>query len=147
MRSIFAQGKVFFIVEMVRERRPPTVGGFQYLSRLHHRREGEYGMSLEAIEKVTQIEQQSQERKAAAEAEARKIVADAEREGLALLQQARAAAAENGRKLLREAEERADEKAAEISRAAEAESAALQNAAGKHLDEAAEFIVGRVVNH
>ena len=54
------------------------------LSRLHHRREGEYGMSLEAIEKVTQIEQQSQERKAAAEAEARRIVAEAEREGLAL---------------------------------------------------------------
>ena len=34
-------------------------------------------MSLEAIEKVTQIEQQSQERKAAAEAEARQIVANA----------------------------------------------------------------------
>ena len=117
------------------------------LSRLHHRREGEYGMSLEAIEKVIQIEQQSQERKAAAEAEARRIVAEAEREGLALLQQTRAAAADKSRKLLREAEERAAEKAAEIDRAAEAESAALQKAAGKHLDEAAEFIVGRVVNH
>ena len=104
-------------------------------------------MSLEAIEKVTQIEQQSQERKAAAEAEARRIVAEAEREGLALLQQTRAAAAEKGRKLLREAEERAAEKAAEIDHAAEEESAALQKAAGKHLDEAAEFIVGRVVNH
>ena len=86
-------------------------------------------------------------KQAAAEAEARKIVADAEREGLALLQQARTAAAENGRKLLREAEERAAEKAAEISRTAEAESAALQKAAGEHLEEAAEFIVGRVVNH
>lgn len=104
-------------------------------------------MSLEAIEKVALIEQQSQERKAAAEAEARQIVADAEREGLALLQRTRAAAAENGRKLLRKAEEKAAEKAAEISRAAEAESAALCEAAGKHLDEAAEFIVGRVVNH
>ena len=92
------------------------------LSRLHHRREGEYGMSLEAIEKVTQIEQQSQERKAAAEAEARRIVAEAEREGLALLQQTRAAAADKARKLLREA-------------------------AGKNLEAAAEYIVGRVVNH
>ena len=98
-------------------------------------------MSLEAIEKVTQIEQQSQERKAAAEAEARQIVANAEREGLALLQQVRVDATKDGRKLLRKAEERAAEKAAEIGRAA------LQEAAGKHLDEAAEFIVGRVVNH
>ena len=104
-------------------------------------------MSLEAIERVTQVEQNSQERKTAAEAEARQIVADAERQGLALLQQTRAAAAENGRKLLRKAEERAAEKAAEIDRTPEAESAALQKAAGKHLDEAAEFIVGRVVNH
>ena len=106
-------------METVRERRPPMAGGNLFLSRLHHRREGEYGMSLEAIKKVTQIEQQSQERKAATEAEARQIVADAEREGLALLQQTRAAAAENGRKLLRKAEEKAAEKAAEISRAAE----------------------------
>ena len=104
-------------------------------------------MSLEAIEKVTQIEQQSQERKAAAEAEARQIVANAEREGLALLQQVRADATEDGRKLLQKAEEKAAEKAAEIGRAAEAESAALREAAGKHLEEAAEFIVGRVVNH
>ena len=104
-------------------------------------------MSLEAIEKVTLLEQQSQERKAAAEAEARQIVADAEREGLALLQQVRADATEDGRKLLRKAEERAAEKAAEIGRAAESESAALREAAGRNLEEAAEFIVGRVVNH
>ena len=104
-------------------------------------------MSLEAIERVTQVEQNSQERKTAAEAEARQIVADAERQGLALLQQVRADATEDGRKLLRKAEEKAAEKAAEIGRAAEAESAALREAAGKHLEEAAEFIVGRVVNH
>ena len=104
-------------------------------------------MSLEAIERVTQVEQNSQERKTAAEAEARQIVADAERQGLALLQQVRVDATEDGRKLLQKAEEKAAEKAAEIGRAAEAESAALREAAGKHLEEAAEFIVGRVVNH
>ena len=70
-------------------------------------------MSLEAIERVTQVEQNSQERKTAAEAEARQIVADAERQGLALLQQVRADATEDGRKLLRKAEERAAEKAAD----------------------------------
>lgn len=104
-------------------------------------------MSLEAIEKVTLVEQQSQERKAAAEAEARQIVADAEREGLALLQQVRADAAANGKKLLREAEEKAAAKAAEISRTAEAESSSLRETAGKNLEAAAEYIVGRVVNH
>lgn len=104
-------------------------------------------MSLEAIEKVTQVENLGRERKTTAEAEARQIVADAEREGLALLQQVRTDAAENGRKLLRQAEARAAERSAEISRTAEAAGAALRETADQHLEEAAEFIVGRVVNH
>lgn len=104
-------------------------------------------MSLEAIEKVTQVETVGRERKAAAEAEARQIIADAERGGLALLQQVRTDAAEHGKKQLREAEEKAAERSTEISRAAEAAGAALRETAEKHLEEAAEFIVGRVVNH
>ena len=87
-------------------------------------------MSLEAIEKVTQVEAENKARKAAAEAEAQRIVADAEREGLALLQKARTDAAESGKELLRQAE-----------------AAALRETAGQHLEEAAEFIVGRVVKH
>ena len=71
-------------------------------------------MSLEAIEKVTEVEQKSKERRLAAEAEARQIVADAERAGLALLQQVRVDAAEEGKTLLRQAEERAAKRAAEI---------------------------------
>ena len=66
-------------------------------------------MSLEAIEKITQVERVNQERKAAAEAEAKQIVADAERGGLALLQQVRAEAAETGKKLIRQAAERRGE--------------------------------------
>ena len=104
-------------------------------------------MSLEAIEKVTQVEQESQEHKAAAEAQARQIVAGAEREGLALLQQTRADAVAAGKQLLREAEARAAAKEAEIRQAAQAESDALVKAAEKHLEEAAEFIVGRVVKN
>ena len=64
-------------------------------------------MSLEAIEKVTQVENEVRERRAAAEAEAKQLVADAEKEGQALLQRTRAAGAEAGRELLRQAEERA----------------------------------------
>ena len=51
-------------------------------------------MSLEAIEKVTQVENEVRERRAAAEAEAKQLVADAEKEGQALLQRTRAAGAE-----------------------------------------------------
>lgn len=102
-------------------------------------------MSLEAVEKVTQIERENRERKAAAEMEARQIVSDAERDGLALLQQTRSSAAESGKTLLRQAEEKAAKKAEEISRAAGKDAGALRKAAESRLEEAAEFIVGRVV--
>ena len=104
-------------------------------------------VSLEAIEKITQAEQDCQARKAEAEAEARRIVTEAEQNGLALLQQARAAAAEEGKLLIKQAEDRAAQQAAQIARTAQDESVALQDAAGKNLDQAADFIVGRVVKH
>ena len=104
-------------------------------------------MSLEAIEKVTQVEKETRERRAAAEAEAKQIVDDAEKEGQALLQRTRSEAAEAGRQLLRQAEERAAGQAAKTAQSAEADAAALRQAAGKRLEEAAEFIVGRVVKH
>ena len=102
-------------------------------------------MSLEAIEKVTKAEQESKERRVAAEAEARQIVADAERAGLALLQKVRTDAAEEGKTLLRQAEERAAERAAEISANASREADALRQTAQTQLEEAAEYIVRRVV--
>ena len=104
-------------------------------------------MSLEAIEKVTAVEQVVKERKAAAEAEARQLIADAERAGLVLLEQVRMDAASEGKELLREAEESATARSAEISSSAEAECGAMMELAARHLDEAAEFIVGRVVKH
>lgn len=104
-------------------------------------------MSLEVIEKVTQVENETRERKAAAEAEAKRIVADAEREGLALLQQVRAKAADTAAAQLKQAEAKAAERSAQVTAEAQAEAAALRAEAGRHLEEAAEFIVGRVVNH
>lgn len=104
-------------------------------------------MSMDAIEKITQVEGLNRERKIAAEAEAKKLIANAERGNLALLQQVRETAAENGRALLRQAEENAAVRAEEIRKQAEAEAAALRAAAEQHLAEAAEFIVGRVVKH
>ena len=102
-------------------------------------------MSMEAIRKVTQVEEKSRADKAEAEARVRKALSDAEREGEAQLQKARNAAAEQGRVLLREAEERAAGKAAEIAAQAQRESEQLRAAAKRRLDEAADYIVGRVV--
>ena len=78
-------------------------------------------MSIEAIRQVTETEQANKQSRAAAEAEARQLVLDAERNGTELLKQVRSDAAEQGKDLLRQAEE--------------------------HLDETAEFIVERVVKH
>lgn len=103
-------------------------------------------MSLEAIQKVTELEKRMQEKKSAAETEARTILAEAEKSGLALLTQMRNDAAERGRNLGVRAEEKAAQRTAEIQRTAEAEADALRTLAEKHMEEAVELIIGRVVN-
>ena len=86
-------------------------------------------MPLEVIENITRVEADNRERKASAEAKAKQIVADAQRDGLALLQQTRAAAADRD----------------EIGQEAQAEAERLRREAEKRLDMAADLIVGRVV--
>lgn len=104
-------------------------------------------MSLEAIQQVTKIEQESRDRTEAAEAEARQIREDARRDGEALIQEVRAGAAEESKKLMRQAEERARKRADDIFHQAKTDSDALRAQAEGHLEEAAKFIVGRVVRH
>ncbi len=72
-------------------------------------------MTLEAIEKVTEIERKARADKAEAESRVRRALAEAEREGEAQLQKARGDAAEQGKELLRQAESRAAEAAARLS--------------------------------
>ena len=108
--------------------------------------EGGESMSLEAIQKVTEVERRMLEQKAAAEVQARQIVSDAETSGILLLQKVRDESSEQAKIELKAAEERAAGKAAEIQSSVLEESAALRQAAEEHLDEAAEFIIGRVVN-
>ncbi len=103
-------------------------------------------MSLEAIEKVTEVERKNKERRAAAETEAKQMLASAQRDGLALLEQIRAEEAAKGAELLRrQAEERAAQRSEQIAASAEAEGDALRRAAEGRLQAAAEFIVGRIV--
>lgn len=108
---------------------------------------GENEMSFEALEQITQAERAIQERKAAAQAQAREIAANAEREGLALMQRVQAESAEQGKELLRQAEERAAEQTAQIRQEAQAQAAQLRQAAQRQLDKAADFIVEGVVKH
>ena len=92
-------------------------------------------MSFEAIEQITQVESRTQERKAAAQAQAKEITAAAEREGQALIQRVQAESVEHGKELLHQAE----------ARAAEADQ--LRQAAQLRLEKAADFIVEGVVKH
>jgi vacuolar-type H+-ATPase subunit H len=103
-------------------------------------------MSLDAIQKVAEVEKLMQARRAAADAEARQLVSNAEQEALVHLQKVRAEAAEQGKHYLQEAEKKAKARAADIQSAVIVESDALRQEAEKHLDEAAELIVRRVVN-
>ena len=59
-------------------------------------------MSIEAIRQVTETEQANKQSRAAAEAEARQLVLDAERNGTELLKKVRSDAAEQGKDLLRQ---------------------------------------------
>ena len=111
------------------------------------REAGEIGMSMEAMEQVTEAERQARERRAAADAQAQRIREEAEQAGRDRLAQVQAQAAEAGKTLLRQAEDRAAERAETIRRKAEEDAEALRKAAETHLADAAEFIVGRVVSH
>ena len=73
------------------------------------------------------------------------MLASAQRDGLALLEQMRAEEAAKGAELLRQAEERAAQRSEQIAASAEAEGDALRRAAEGRLQAAAEFIVGRIV--
>jgi V/A-type H+/Na+-transporting ATPase subunit G/H len=102
-------------------------------------------MSLDAIAKVTETEERSKERRTAAEAEAKQILAEAEKQGLALLQRVHSEAEEEQKMLLQKAEEHAASRSDEILRKAGENAGTLRAAAEAHLGSAAEFIVGRVV--
>lgn len=103
-------------------------------------------MSFEAIEIVNRAEAQSKERKLAADLEAKNLIAEAERSGLALLEQARAQAAAEGKRLVKEAESRAESRCAKIREDTRSECDALAKQADSLVSKAVERIVGKVVN-
>ncbi|MBR3560967.1 MAG: hypothetical protein IKN81_05495 [Oscillospiraceae bacterium] len=102
-------------------------------------------MTMDDIRKVKEIEEKGRADKADAEARIRQALAEAEREGSARLEQTRKDAAEEGKQLLREAEERAAAAAVQIAEDAKGEGDALRDKAHSRMDDAAKYIVGRVV--
>lgn len=103
-------------------------------------------MSMDAIQKVTETERSGQDRKAEAAAAAKKLVADAQRAGEALLEETRREVEAENKALLKQAEERAAKAAAKALEEAETQAKAMCQAAESKLDAAAELIVRRVVN-
>ena len=102
-------------------------------------------MPLEVIENITRVEADNRERKASAEAKAKQIVADAQRDGLALLQPDAGCRCGPGAGAAPQAEARAAARGDEIGQEAQAEAERLRREAEKRLDMAADLIVGRVV--
>ena len=102
-------------------------------------------MSLEAITEIREVEERMERAKAEARAQAQKMVADAERDGKALLQQGRDAAAKAETEALRKAEEAAAGRREAILADAAKDCQALKDAALGRMDQAAQAILERVV--
>lgn len=102
-------------------------------------------MSLDAIKQVNEAEETAKQHKADAKALAKKLVADAERDGRELVESTRNKTAAEVKQFMTEAEQKAavsaEEVLAETKRACET----LHTQAKGRLDQAASLIVERVV--
>lgn len=101
-------------------------------------------MAFEAIQKVTQTEQANRNQKAEALAEAKKIVAQAQRAGKELVASARAQAEEKAKAMMAQAEELAAQQSRQVLEGNAVACEALKQEARGRLDRAADLIVGRV---
>lgn len=103
-------------------------------------------MSLEAIHQITESEQAAQACRAEAEAEAKRLAAEAQQSGRERLEAARAAAEAEAAGLLTQAEAQGAAREEELLAENQRERDALAAQAKERLDLAAELIVRRVVN-
>ena len=102
-------------------------------------------MALEAIQTVTQAEAKAKADREAAVVQAKQKVADAQREAKQAVEQARQQAREEARRMMAEAEDKAAKLTQEELARAAADCVALRQNARGRLEEAAQLIVGRVV--
>ena len=102
-------------------------------------------MSLKAVEQVKANEKINQERRTAAEQQAKQQIAQAQQDGLALLKKSQELVEDAGKKLLQKAEENAKRRSDEIAAETERQSGQLRREAESHLEQAAERIVEKIV--
>lgn len=103
-------------------------------------------MSLDAIKQVTETERKTLERRAQAQAEAKKILADAEQAGRARVEAARAEAEAQVSQFIKEAEKEASKRSAAVMDETAQTCQDLSRAAEGRMAKAAGLIVRRVVN-
>ena len=101
-------------------------------------------MAFEAIQKVTQTEEEQRRQKVEAAAEAKKIVAQAQRAGKELVAKARAEAEEKVKAMMAQAEELAAQQTRQVLEGNAVACEALKQEARGRLEQAADLIVGRV---
>ena len=102
-------------------------------------------MSLEAITKIRTVEDSMEQARTDARAKAQKLIADAEREGRALLEQGKANSAGAAAAAMKAAGESAAKRREDILAQAAKDCEKLKADAAKRMDKAAQAILGRVV--
>lgn len=102
-------------------------------------------MSLEAVQKVTETEQRARARKAEATDQAKKLIAEASREGKEHMNAARAEAEAQVKAMFVQAEASAGKQAEAAMRETRQSCDSLRHAAEGKLEDAAALIIRRVV--
>ena len=102
-------------------------------------------MALEAIQTVTQAEAKARADREAAAAQVKQRLSDAQREAKQTVEAARQKANEEARKMMAEAEEKAAQLTRQELERAGADCEVLKQNARGRLEQAAQLIVGRVV--
>lgn len=104
-------------------------------------------MSLEAITRIRSVEEDMDQARSDARSRAQKLAAEAEREGLSLLQQGKEQAAKAAAAEMEKAEAAAAKRREEILAQAERDCEALKKEAGSRMGKATQAILGRVVGN
>ena len=100
---------------------------------------------MEAIREIQSVEETMDAARAEARAKAQRVVAEAEREGRALLENGKTQAAAESARMMGEAEQQAEKRRQEILAAAGEDCRSLAAAADANMAKAVEMIVRRVV--
>ena len=102
-------------------------------------------MSMESINTIRGVEESMDQARLEAKASAQKLLAEAEKEGRALVEQSRARAAEKTAEVMEAAGKRADKRRLDILAETNRDCRRLVNDAQERMAEAAGIIIGRVV--